>query len=138
MGQRQRWLGHRYPGIRILVLRDVRADLSNSFQKTFEEDVVPPDHPMLKKAKVRGSRRAYNFAGSGDHAAATSGNGAYITYIDKLAAATTETFSGIYVADRNLMVRVRDGGSTPIKTFTTSAVLGSGGGSTTAIRTTDA
>lgn len=55
------WLGHRYPGIRILVLRDVRADLSNSFQKTFEEDVVPPDHPMLKKAKVRGSRRAYNF-----------------------------------------------------------------------------
>lgn len=81
---------------------------------------------------------AYNFAGSGDHAAATSGNGAYITYIDKLAAATTETFSGIYVADRNLMVRVRDGGSTPIKTFTTSAVLGSGGGSTTAIRTTDA
>ena len=75
--------------------------------------------------------------GAGPTNAATAGNSVYITYIDKLATAATATFTSTYVADRNLMVRVRDGGGTPIKTFTTSAVLGSGGGSTTAIRTSD-
>lgn len=80
----------------------------------------------------------YAFNGSGATANATSGNGVYVTYIDKLAASTTETFSVIYASNRNLVVRVRDGASTPIKTFITSAVLSSAGGSTTAIRTSDA
>ena len=61
----------------------------------------------------------------------------HISYIDKLATATTATFTGVYTSNRNLMVRVRSGGASPIKTFVTSAVLGSGGGSTTAIRTSD-
>jgi hypothetical protein len=66
---------------------------------------------------------------------ATSGNGVYISYIDKLAASTSEQFTVVYNADRTLFVRVRDGGVSPIKTFETTGVLGTGGGSTTAIRT---
>lgn len=68
---------------------------------------------------------------------ATAGNGVWVGYIDKLATATTESFTSIFQSNRNLLVRVRDGGATPIKEFITSAVLGAAGGSTTAIRTSD-
>lgn len=73
---------------------------------------------------------------STDNAAA--GNNVFLSYVDKLAASTGESFTVVYNADRNLVVRVRDGGATPIKEFITSAVLGSSGGSVTAIRTSDA
>jgi hypothetical protein len=69
---------------------------------------------------------------------ATSGAHVYLGYIDLLADDTSESFSLVYNASRTLFVRVRDGGGSPIKTFETNATLGSGGGSTTAIRTTDA
>jgi hypothetical protein len=65
-------------------------------------------------------------------------NNAFISYIDVLASSTTETFQSVYQSDRPLFIRVRDGGGTPIKTFETPGTLGSAGGSTTAIRTTDA
>lgn len=61
----------------------------------------------------------------------------YISYIDKLAASSSESFSGVYLADRSLFIRVRDGGGTPIKTFESTGTLGSAGGSATAIRTSD-
>lgn len=73
---------------------------------------------------------------SGDNA--TTGNGVYITYIDKLASAASESFSTVFSSSRDLFVRVRDGGLSPIKTFETTATLGSGGGGATAIRTSDA
>jgi len=69
---------------------------------------------------------------------ATAGNGVYIAYLDKEATAATESFTVVYSAPRTLFVRVRDGGATPIKTFQTTAGLGAGGGSATAIRTPDA
>ena len=47
------------------------------------------------------------------------------------------SFTVVYNADRTLFVRVRDGDTTPIKTFETTGTLGSSGGSSTAIRTTD-
>lgn len=72
-----------------------------------------------------------------DTVAATSGNQVFISYIDKLAASATESFTGIYLADRPLFIRVRDGAGTPIKTFETTGSLGSAGGSTTVIRTSD-
>ena len=50
---------------------------------------------------------------------------------------TSPTFTGVYVSDRSVFVRVRDGGASPIKTFETSGTLGSSGGSSTAIRTSD-
>jgi len=69
---------------------------------------------------------------------ATSGNNCYISYIDKLANAATATFTSVYLADRDLFVRVRDGAASPIKTFESPATLGSAGGSASAIRTSDA
>ncbi|MEK7613461.1 MAG: hypothetical protein AAB439_01120 [Patescibacteria group bacterium] len=67
----------------------------------------------------------------------TGNRNVYIGYIDTLADAATESFTAVYSADRNLFVRVRDGGGTPIKTFETTVTMGSSGGSATAIRTTD-
>jgi hypothetical protein len=64
-------------------------------------------------------------------------NSVFIAYIDKLAASTSEAFTGVYSADRLLFIRVRDGAATPIKTFETTGTLGSAGGSSTAIRTSD-
>lgn len=57
------YLGNRYPGTRWLVIREVRADLATTFQKIWEEDVVPASHPMLARAKpiARASRKSYNF-----------------------------------------------------------------------------
>jgi hypothetical protein len=63
--------------------------------------------------------------------------GGFISYIDVATATTEESFTVVYNADRTLFIRVRDGGADPIKTFETTATLGSGGGSATAIRTTD-
>lgn len=68
---------------------------------------------------------------------ATSGNNVFISYIDKLAAAAEEDFTSVYLSDRPLFIRVRDGGASPIKTFETTGSLGSAGGSSTAIRTSD-
>lgn len=79
----------------------------------------------------------YAFNGVDELDSATSGVGVYITYLDKLAASTTESFTVVYDADRPLFIRVRDGAGTPIKTFETTGSIGSAGGSTTAIRTSD-
>jgi len=68
---------------------------------------------------------------------ASVGNDVFISYIDTLAGSSGESFTVVYSADRNLVVKVRDGGATPIKEYITSAVLGSSGGSVTAIRTSD-
>jgi len=69
---------------------------------------------------------------------ATAGNDAYVSYIDTLAGAATASFTSVYLSNRDLFIRVRDGGGTPIKTFETTGVLGTAGGSSTAIRTSDA
>lgn len=69
---------------------------------------------------------------------ASASNNAYISYIDEVASGTSVSFQSVYLSDRNLFIRVRDGGVTPIKTFETPGILGSAGGSTTAIRTSDA
>ena len=69
---------------------------------------------------------------------ATTGNNVFIAYIDELASGTQSSFTSVYASDRNLVVKVRDGGASPIKEFITATVLGSNGGSVAAIRTTDA
>lgn len=55
---------------------------------------------------------------------------------------TTASYNAVYDSDRTLFIRVRDGGTlgdnTGIKTFETTGTLSSAGGSTTAIRTSDA
>ena len=73
--------------------------------------------------------------------AAEAGNSMFISYLDLLAVAATAAFTSVYVADRNLFIRVRDGGTAGdtegIKTFESSGVLTNTGGSSTAIRTSD-
>lgn len=68
---------------------------------------------------------------------AANGANTFISYIDKLATSTSESFTAVFVSTRSLFIRVRDGGGTPIKTFETTGTLGSAGGSATAVRTSD-
>lgn len=77
--------------------------------------------------------------GNEDFAAvnAIGADNVFISYIDKLATATTESFTGVYLSDRPLFIRVRDGGGSPTKTFESPGTLGSAGGSATVIRTAD-
>jgi hypothetical protein len=69
---------------------------------------------------------------------ATAPRNVWIAYIDELASAASATFTAVYNADRDLVVKVRDGGASPIKEFITGATLGTNGGSVAAIRTSDA
>lgn len=76
---------------------------------------------------------------------ATAPKNIFISYIDELASATSASFTTVYnvgLGDRALFIRVRDGGTagdtTAIKTFETTGTLGSAGGSSSAIRTSDA
>ena len=62
----------------------------------------------------------------------------FISYLDKLSKGATESFTFVYSADRQFVIKVRDGGASPIKEYITSGTMGSNGGSTTAIRTVDA
>jgi len=65
---------------------------------------------------------------------ALSGNeNVFITYIDKLASAAQESFTAVYSADRNMVVRVRDGGATPIKPFEAPVTFSSSGFNISAI-----
>lgn len=52
---------------------------------------------------------------------ADAANNVYVTYIDQLiTSGTTLNFQVTYASERDLVVKVRDGGSTPIKEFITS------------------
>lgn len=76
---------------------------------------------------------------SGDNATSTNTPDVYIGYIDKTAAATSESITMVYNADRDLFGRVRDGGGTPIKTYESdNATFTATGGSISASRITDA
>lgn len=81
---------------------------------------------------------SYDFSGTGVNDSVTSGNNCYVTYIDKATSSTSESVTLKYNSDRALVVRVRDGGGTPIKTFVTTATFGSSGVTVNAIRTSDA
>jgi hypothetical protein len=71
---------------------------------------------------------------------ATAGNDIFLAYIDDMPTSpdTSLSFTAIYTTDEDLLVRVRDGGSTPIKTFEAPATFGSSNTTVAAIRTTDA
>ena len=66
---------------------------------------------------------------------ATAGNNVHIGYLDKLATSSTESFTSVFVANRNLYIKSRDGGTTPTKSFESIGELTSTGGSITVIRT---
>jgi hypothetical protein len=69
---------------------------------------------------------------------AASSNNVWISYIDRLCDADSEAFTAIYSGTpRNLYVRVRDGGGTPIKTYESAASLSAAGGGAVASRIVD-
>lgn len=68
---------------------------------------------------------------------ASNANNLFISYIDKLATGTSESFTAVYSTNRTMFVRVRDGGVTPIKTFESTATFGSAGFNITASRISD-
>lgn len=114
---------------------------------------IPGDTPATGTIRIQRANNAYSKhpysaynAGtktftitSHDFSSNNAANGAnsYLSYIDKIAASSTESFTSVYSGDRSLYIRVRDGGVTPIKTFETTGTLGSSGGSATAVRTSD-
>lgn len=115
-------------------------------------EAIPADTPASGSIRIQRANGAYTrhpysaWAGStftitshdfSSNNAADDAN-CYISYIDKLAASTSESFTSVYSSSRDLFIRVRDGGVTPIKTFESTGVLGSAGGSATAVRTSDA
>lgn len=93
--------------------------------------------PYLSYAGSTFTIASYNFSGTGDNDSVTTGNNLFITYIDKVAAAATESFTSVYSSDRPLFIRVRNS-TIPIKTFESTGTLGSGGGSATTGRIADA
>ena len=78
--------------------------------------------------------------GSTDFSSNNAANSAntYISYIDGASGGTTMSFTVVYSTDRTLYVRVRNGGGTPkIKTYETTATLGSAGGAASTSRISD-
>ena len=61
----------------------------------------------------------------------TNGENAFISYIDKSAGASSESFTAVYGSDKYMAVLVRDGGSSPKKEFLAPATFSSGGFSIT-------
>lgn len=62
----------------------------------------------------------------------------YISYIDGASSGSSMSFTGVYSTDRSLYVRVRNGSGVPkIKTYETTATLGSAGGSASTSRISD-
>jgi hypothetical protein len=85
---------------------------------------------------------SYNFSGSGDNDSVTTGNFFFPTWLDEQAVTTTEQVTVVYNANRNLVVRVRNGYTgtpavNPIVPFETVAILGSTGGSQAVNRVLD-
>lgn len=72
-----------------------------------------------------------------DTVEAAAGNGVWLAYLDILATATSEAYTGVYDADRDLVVLARDGGGSPIKQFISSSKFVSSNSGITIIRTSD-
>jgi len=68
---------------------------------------------------------------------ATAANNAFVSYIDRTATGVTETFTTVFDSAQTLFVRVRNA-TAEIKPFDTTSALGSGGGSATTSRISDA
>lgn len=54
---------------------------------------------------------------------AANGNDVFVAYVDVLADAATEAFTAVHSTNRDILIRVRDGGGTPIKTVESSATF---------------
>jgi hypothetical protein len=106
---------------------------------------IKADTPPAGIIRINGARYTYTswtgstFTLSGAIGTAYgAGTAAFVPYIDKTATATTETISFIYASSFGARVKVRNGaGASPIIPFETTFNVGTTGGSTNAIRTSD-
>jgi hypothetical protein len=80
---------------------------------------------------------SYDFSGAGDNDSCADLNNCFISYIDLGTVLTAESFTSVYLADRDLFVRVRNS-TIPIKTFESAGTLTASGGSATTGRISDA
>ena len=85
---------------------------------------------------------SYNFSGTGDNDSVANLNNYFPTWLDEQAVTTTESVTVVYLAPRNLLVRVRNGyvgtpAVNPIVPWETVAILGSTGGTQAASRVLD-
>ena len=70
---------------------------------------------------------------------ATDDTNVFISYLDKTAASSTESFQGVYDTDRDFFIRARDGApGSPIKTHEGTGQNSNTGGSASVTRTSDA
>lgn len=81
---------------------------------------------------------------SGDNATVGSpSKNVFISYLDQLATGSpegsvvSEAFTFIYSADRDFVIKVRDGGASPLKEYIATGTMTTAGGTITAIRTAD-
>ena len=131
---------------------DVTGNALVSGNTTIEINVaIPTDTPAAGNIRVENNANVYlqtpyaSYTGNvftltgtyGDTAALT--NNVFISYIDAnvVTATTSLEFTSVFLSTRDLFIRVRDGGATPIKTFEAPSQLTSSGGTIAAIRTTD-
>lgn len=105
--------------------------------RVYNDEGRPIEIPYTSYSGSTYTIPSYDFSGSGINDSATSGNNILIGYIDRVATSDTESFTTVYNADRNLVVRVRFGGVSPIVPFETVAILGSNGGNQAASRVSD-
>jgi len=126
----------------ILCVEDIPADTPTSGSGTNSSIRVLLDNGIYKKIDYTSwSGKTFTIPStdfSGANEGISTGANIFIGYIDVAADATSEAFATKYDSSRTLFVRVRDGGASPIKTFESPSALGSAGGGSTAIRTSDA
>jgi hypothetical protein len=147
-------VGPRLAGVLDLAQDTINGTLSSATQTSIvTTTAIPSDTPTSGDVRVELDTGVYreqaytSYTGSTytipstDYSGgniATTDNNIFISYIDELASGTTATYTAVYSTDRDLIVRVRDGGATPIKTFEAPATFGSTNTTVAAIRTSDA
>lgn len=97
------------------------------------QEIIPSDTPSAGTIRVWDgtvfSKVTYTgwsgstFTGCSNVPACSDGDNVWISYLDKLAEASSESFVSVYSSDRLLVIYVRDGGSTPIKPYYNTGTL---------------
>lgn len=99
------------------------------------------DNPAVYKrvAYSSWSGSVFTFSSSEDFSGnnASSTNNVFVSFIDKDAAAGTESFTSVYGGDFDIVILTRDGKASPIKPDLKLGTFGAGGGSVTVTRTSD-
>lgn len=140
-----------YPDINLRQLTLNGALTGGTVTSVVVNEVIPSDTPAtgtirIKRVSGRYTRHPYSAINYGtktftitSHDFSTDNapddGQVFISYLDLLATAASHAYTAIYSVARALFVRVRNGGTTPIKTFETTAEFP---GSATTVRTSDA